>query len=49
MLVEVWFDINENLQVKFEIDTNGVMDISAIDSDTGKLQKLELNILGLEQ
>ena len=37
------------IQVKFEIDTNGVMDISAIDSDTGKLQKLELNILGLEQ
>ncbi|HDT11697.1 MAG TPA: molecular chaperone DnaK, partial [bacterium] len=37
------------IEVKFEIDTNGVLDVSAIDLETGKTQKITLNILGLEQ
>jgi len=36
------------IEVKFEIDTNGVLNVSAIDLETGKTQKITLNILGLE-
>ena len=34
---------------KAEIDTNGVLNVSAVDLDTGRMQKISLNILGLEQ
>ena len=37
------------IEVKFEIDTNGVLNVSAVDLDTGRMQKISLNILGLEQ
>ena len=37
------------IEVKFEIDTNGVLNVSAVDLDTGRMQKITLNILGLEQ
>jgi len=36
------------IEVKFEVDTNGVLNISAVDLETGKIQKISLNILGLE-
>jgi molecular chaperone DnaK len=36
------------VEVKFEVDTNGVLNISAVDLETGKIQKISLNILGLE-
>ncbi len=36
------------IEVKFEIDTNGVLNVSAVDQETGKIQKISLNILGLE-
>jgi molecular chaperone DnaK len=36
------------IEVKFEIDTNGVLNVSAIDLETGKTQKITLNIIGLE-
>jgi molecular chaperone DnaK len=36
------------IEVKFEIDTNGVLNVSAVDLETGKIQKITLNILGLE-
>lgn len=37
------------IEVTFEIDTNGVLNVSAVDLDTGRMQKITLNILGLEQ
>ncbi|MGI6393777.1 MAG: Hsp70 family protein [bacterium] len=37
------------IEVKFEIDTNGVLNVSALDLETGRMQKISLNILGLEQ
>lgn len=37
------------IEVKFEIDTNGVLNVSAVDLETGRIQKISLNILGLEQ
>ena len=36
------------IEVKFEVDTNGVLNVSAVDLETGKVQKISLNILGLE-
>ena len=36
------------IEVKFEIDTNGVLNASAVDLETGRVQKLSLNIHGLE-
>lgn len=36
------------IEVKFEIDTNGVLNVSAIDLEKGRVQKISLNILGLE-
>ncbi len=36
------------IEVTFEIDTNGVMNVSAVDLETGKSQIISLNILGLE-
>ncbi|MCK5807603.1 Hsp70 family protein [bacterium] len=36
------------IEVTFDIDTNGVLHVSAVDIETGKLQKIELNILGLD-
>ncbi len=35
------------IEVKFELDTNGVLNVSALDIDTCKQQKIALNILGL--
>lgn len=35
------------IEVKFELDTNGVLNVSAVDLGTGRNQKIELNILGL--
>lgn len=37
------------IEVKFEVDTNGVLNVSAVDLETGRIQKISLNILGLEQ
>lgn len=37
------------IEVRFELDTNGVLNVHAIDKDTGKRQHLELNILGLDR
>ncbi len=36
------------IEVSFDIDTNGVMEVSALDLETGKAQKISMNILGLE-
>ncbi|MFO7735529.1 MAG: Hsp70 family protein [bacterium] len=36
------------IEVKFEVDTDGVLNVSAVDLKTGKSQKIQLNILGLE-
>ncbi len=36
------------IEVRFELDTNGVLHVNAIDKDTGQRQHIELNILGLD-
>jgi len=35
------------IQVTFEVDTNGVLNVKALDLETGNRQNIELNILGL--
>ncbi len=35
------------IQVTFEVDTNGVLNVKAMDLETGNRQNIELNILGL--
>ncbi len=36
-----------HIEVRFELDTNGVLHVNARDKDTGQRQHIELNILGL--
>ncbi len=36
-----------HIEVRFELDTNGVLHVNAVDKETGQRQHIELNILGL--